>query len=452
MVMKYYLNSSLFLTFFLLVFCLCGKPLEGQVHYRYFYGKVLISDNREPLSNVNISFEGSRMGSITDDKGVFSFYIDTIPIFMIVSHIGFKTKRIFLDGTSNSMTLYMDKEILDLQEVVIRANKIESFFKDEHYTIRDYEIDSGLIYLLVYRNRVSKEELICKNLKGDTIARSGILFFTPISLYKDCLGYLQIVGEDTVFQIYKNDKVLQLIHGVSIVKFNEIMINCVTSTSQIMFFKKMINLGQGVQYYGVDRVNKKRHELTQVLDEKKAKMLRRNPEDAWALMRSQPDYFSQLSNLQRDEPDISKGELDSGRKGFDEWNFTTKILYRPVKTALYKVEKFICIFNIPDRQLEFFDTAGNYSYKLKINVEQIKDGRWSGDIFLDETQSKIYTTFLKSTGTGLYRIDLNTGELHKTLTLIHPFPQKIRIYKGQVYYLYGIPGDTDNKTLYRQDL
>jgi hypothetical protein len=411
----------------------------------------LTSDSRGPITNVNISFEGSKMGTVTDEKGGFSFYIDTIPIFMLVSHIGFKTKRILLDATSNSMTLYMDREIHELQEVVIQANKIEPYFKDEHYTIRDYEIDSGLVYLLVYRNRVSREELICRNLEGDTVACTGILSFTPISLYKDCLGYLQVLSEDSVFQVYRNDKVLQLIHGVGIAKFNEIMVNCVAATSQIMFFKKMITLGQGVQYYGVDRVSRKRHELTQVVDEKKAKMLRRNPEDAWSLMRSQPDYISQ-NNLQRNETDISKGELDSGRKGFDEWNFTNKILYRPMKTALYKVDKFICIFNIPDKQLEFFDTTGNYSYKLKINIEKIRDGRWSGDIFLDETQSKIYTTFLKSTGTGLYRIDLNTGELHKTLSLIHPFPQKIRIYKGKIYYLYGVPGSTDNKILYRQDL
>jgi hypothetical protein len=450
--MKYFVKSSTFLPFLLLAFCLSGKPAAGQVHYRFFYGKVLISDSREPLANVNISFEGSKMGSVSDGKGAFSFYIDTIPIIMIVSHIGFKTKRILLDGTSNSMTLYMDKEVRELQEVVIKANKIEPYFKDGRYTIRDYEIDSGLVYLLLYRNRVSREELICRNLEGDTIARTGILSFTPISLYKDCLGYLQIVGEDSVFHVYRNDKVLKLIQGVSAVKFNEIMVNCVASTSQVMFFKKMINLGQGVQYYGIDRLSRKRHELTQVLDEKKATMLRRNPEDAWALMRAQPDYFSQSTNLERNEPDISKGELDSGRKGFEEWNFTSKILYRPLKTALYKVDKFICIFNIPNRQLEFFDTTGNYSYKLKINVEQIKDGRWSGDIFLDESQSKIYTTFLKSTGTGLYRIDLNTGELHKTLILIHPFPQKIRIYKSQVYYLYGDPGDQENKTLYRQDL
>jgi hypothetical protein len=452
MVIKYFLNPFQFLLFLLLAFCLSGKPLAGQVHYRFYYGKVLISDNGKPLTNVNISFEGSKMGSVTDEKGAFSLYIDTIPIFMIVSHIGFKTKRILLDGTSNSMTLYMDREIRELQEVVIKANKIEPYFKDVHYTIRDYEIDSGLVYLLIYRNRISREELICKNLEGDTVACTGILSFTPISLYKDCLGYLQVVGEDTVYQVYRNNKVLQLIHGVSIAKFNEIMVNCVASTSQIMFFKKMVTLGQGVQYYGVDRVSRKRYEVTQVVDEKKAKMLRRNPEDAWALMRVQPDYFSQSNNLQRNEPDISKVELDSGRKGFDEWNFTNKILYRPVKTALYKVDKFICIFNIPARQLEFFDTTGNYSYKLKINVEQINAGRWSGDIFLDETRSKIYTTFLKSTGTGFYRIDLNTGELHKTLSLIHPFPQKIRIYKSQVYYLYSVPGDQENKILYRQDL
>ena len=397
-----------------------------------------MSDSRAPLANVNISFEGSKLGSATDQQGAFSFYIDTIPIFMKVSHLGFKTKRILLDGTSNSMTLYMETEIHELKEVEIRANKIESFFKSEHFTLRDYEIDSGFVYLLVYRNRVSKEELICKNLKGDTVARSGILYFTPASLLKDCLGYLHVVGKDSVFQVYRNDRDLWMIHAVGMDKFNDVLSNCVASTDQVLFFKKMFNLDQGVQYYGIDRISKERHELTQVLDEKKAKMLRRNPEDAWSLISSQPDYIP--------------NELPLFRKEFNEWSFTHKILYRPVKSALYIINKFVCIFDIPAKQLEFYDTVGNFSYKLKINIEEIKDGRWSGDIFLDESQSKVYTTFLKSTGTGLYRIDLNTGDLHKILNLIHPYPQKIRIYEDQVYYMYDILGDPDNKTLYRQSL
>jgi hypothetical protein len=156
--------------------------------------------------------------------------------------------------------------------------------------------------------------------------------------------------------------------------------------------------------------------------------------------------------MERGNPAGSGENLERSREEFEEWNFTHRILYRPLKTALYKIGDFICIFNIPGRELEFFDTDGNFSYKLKINIDFINDGRWSGDIFLDENQSKVYTTFQKSTGTALYRIDLNTGDLRKVLSVIHPYPQKIRIYKDQVYYLYDVMGDPDTKTLFRQGL
>ena len=451
MIMKDTIKRFLFFLLVVLVLFLSLKSADGQVHYRFYYGTIFTAESRSPLSNVNISFEGSKLGSVTDQKGAFSFYIDTIPIFMIVSHLGFKTKRILLDGTSNSMTIYMEREIRELKEVVISANRIEPFFEDEHYTLKDYEIDSGFVYLLVYRNRISKEELICRNLEGDTVARSGILSFAPISLFKDCLGYLHVIGTDSVFQVYRMDKILRMIHAVKMAKFNDVLANCLASTNRVLFFKKMFNLDQGVQYYGIDRISKKRLVLAQVVDEQQVKMLRRNLEDIWSLISNQPDYFAQLNDMEREQV-ISRNELTRARKEFNAWNFTHKILYRPVKTTLLKIGNFICIFNVPAKELEFFDTDGNFSYKLKINVDIVKEGRWSGDIFLDENQSKVYTTFLKSTGTGLYRIDLNTGDLHKILTLIHPYPQKIRIYKDQVYYMYDVLGDPDNKRLYRQNL
>jgi hypothetical protein len=187
------------------------------------------------------------------------------------------------------------------------------------------------------------------------------------------------------------------------------------------------------------------------VDEQKAKMLRRNPEDAWSLIINHPDYFDQLNDANREQM-ISREELKGSRNQFNEWNFTQKILYRPIKTTLLKIGNYICIFNIPAKELEFFDMDGNFSYKLKINTDVIREGRWSGDIFLDEDQCKVYTTFLKSSGTGLYRIDLNTGDLHRRLTLIHPYPQKLKIYKDKAYYMYDVLGDPDNKTLYRQGL
>jgi hypothetical protein len=442
------MKTTAFLTALFLAFLVLEKPAEGQVRYRFFYGKVVEAETKKPISNVNISFKGSKMGSVSDQKGAFSFYIDTIPVTMIISHLGYKTKRILLDGKSNSMNLYLDKDIQELKEVEILSNKTEPFFKDEHYTIRDYEIDSGRVYLLVYRYNISKEELICKNLDGDTVARSGILPFTPLSILKDCLGYLHIVGKDSVFQVYLRDKTLEMIHPVGMEKFNEVLLNCVASTDRVLFFKKMIKLGQGVQYYGIDRVTLKRRELTQVVDEKKTKMLRLNPTDAYLLGTILPGGRS--IDLEKEEE--TSQSIQMGREGFNNWNWVHKALYRPIKTALYRIGDYICIFDVPGKELEFFDPEGNFSYKLKISIDQIRDGRWSGDIFMDETQSKAYTTFLKSSGTNLYRIDLNTGDLRKILSIIHPYPQKIRVYKEQVYYLYDVLGDPDNKTLFRQKL
>ena len=87
MIMKDLMKPFLFLPLVLLALFLSWKPVDGQIHYRFYYGKVFMSDSRGPLANVNISFEGSKLWSVTDQKGAFSFYIDTIPIFMIVSHI-----------------------------------------------------------------------------------------------------------------------------------------------------------------------------------------------------------------------------------------------------------------------------------------------------------------------------------------------------------------------------
>jgi hypothetical protein len=437
----------IFLQVFLLLPC-C--PLSAQQHYRFFYGKVFVSGTKTPVSNVNIAFEGSEMGSVSDKKGEFSFYVDTIPIFMKVSHLGYKTKRILLDGSSNSMVLYLDPEIRELKEVEIKANRIEACFKDEHYNLRDYEIDTGMIYLLVYRNKVSQEELICRDQQGDTVARSGLLGFTPLGIARDCLGYLHVWGKDSVYQVFREGKQLELTYPVGIEKYQKILGNCIASTPEFLFFKKATDYGQKVMYYGVDRKSSMQKVISNVVDEEKAKMLRRNPEDAWMMMVDPPDAGGGVINAPRDEQDVTSAQLGSSREAFNAWSFNKKVLYRPMKTALYRIRNFICVFNIPGRQLEFYDLDGNFSYKLKLNIEAVRDGRWSGEIYMDESQSEVYTTFLKSTGTGLYRIDLNNGNLHKRLSLIHPYPQKIKIYNDQIYYMFDVLGDPDNRILYRQ--
>ncbi len=403
----------------------------AQKHYNFFYGKVIETGKKTGMQGVNLSVEGSKIGTVTDKTGAFSFFIDSLPATLVVSYIGFETKTILLDATSFSLTLYLSRKATDLQEVEIKADAREAFFKDEHYAVLDYELDSNMVYLLIYRQNRSNAELICKNLEGDTIAASAPFYFKPERLFKDCLGKLHVLSHDSGFQVYRQEKQLHLIHPVNLKKFDDVLKNCVAATPEVLFFQNVTDHGLGVEYFGVNRLTFIKKPISRITDEKKMKMLRRNPEDAQLL-------GSQIQ--------------PSGRDEFVTWNYVHKILYRPIKTSLFRIGRYICIFNTPDRQMEFYDSAGAFSYKLALHIDEVGDGRWSNDILTDETDGMVYTFFIRNGTFSIYKININNGLLKYRMSLFHAYPRKVKVYNGWVYYLYDVAGDPDNKMLYRQKL
>ena len=401
----------------------------AQEPYHFFYGKVLDSKTKRGLSGVNLSVPGSRFGTVSDRKGAFSFFTDSIPAMLEVSHVGYETKAVLLDETSFSLTLYLQPAVTQLAEVEIKAQVLETFFRDEHYSVLDYDADSGLVWMVVYRQSLANARLVCRNFAGDTVAQSQPLRFRPQSLFRDCLGMLHVLSRDSGYQVLRRDSLLEMFHSVNLKKFDDVLRNCVSSTPEVLYFQKITDQGMGVEYYGVDRKTFVKSSIGKVEDRKRSKMLRRNTEDARMLANPlQPD----------------------GREDFVTWNFVHKVLYRPLKTALYRVGSYTCIFNIPDRQMEFYDEAGAFSYKLALKIAEIRDGRWTADILPDRATGKVYTTFLQNGTCTVYQINTETGVLKKRIALEHSYPQKIKISDGWIFYLYDVAGDADNKRLYRQ--
>jgi hypothetical protein len=414
---------------FFLLFHFTGANTEAQRNYNFFYGKVFEAGTKTAMAGVNLSVDHSRIGTSTDNAGSFSFFIDSLPAVLTVSYVGFETKTILIDSTSYSLTLYLTRKATNLQEVEIKARSHEAFFKDDHYAVLDYEIDSGLVYLLIYKSYLSHATLICKNLNGDTVATSLPFYFRPDKLFRDCLGFLHVLSRDSGFQVFRQGNQIHLIHPVDLKKFDDVLKNCVAATPEILFFQKVTDHGMGMEYYGVNRKTFQKTSLSRITDEKKMKMLRRNPEDAYWLGSSiQPD----------------------GREDFVSWNYVHKILYRPIRTALYRIGEYICIFNTPDHQAEFYDGAGNFSYKLLLKTDKVNDGRWTNDVLIDEVTGKVYTVFIQNGIYHVYQINLDDGMLNKRISLFHPYPEKVRIYNDWVFYLYDLASDPDNKMLYRQ--
>jgi hypothetical protein len=397
-----------------------------------FKGKVADKETRAVITGANISISGTKRGTSSNEKGEFAITIYNIPVYITVSHVGYETQRIWFDNTSPFITVLLNPAANILQEVEIKVkNEPVPFFKDNQYSVLDYEVDSNMVYMLIYRFRLVNSELICKSVDGDTVARSGNLRFKPTGLFRDCMGNLHVLSTDSAYQLWRKGDLITLLFPVGISRFHSKLPDCVASTDTFLFFRKPTPDGLSVDFYTIDRKTSRKRYINTVRDEAKLKLLHDNPMDYFYLMM-----------------DTIPG--DAGQAA--EWQWVKKILYRNNKSTLHRIGDFICIFNTADYTLALYTLSGEFTSKLKMPIEKIEDGKWTSEIYIDNMENKAYTSFRKGELYTIYRIDLNTGEVKRKLTTDHEFPQKIRVHNNFLFYLYTIPGKGDNKYLYRQKL
>lgn len=410
---------------------LCSTGLMAQRQYQYFYGTVTDPETRQTLPGVNLTFEGLKQGYVTDAKGAFSFFLDTIPVYMVVSSMGYETKKIWLDGTSPKLSIRLTPALLTLPEIeIVARSKAEPFFRDAAYAVLDYAVDSGGVFLLIYRFTLAESEVLYKTHDQLSVAGSGTLWFRPDSLFRDCLGNLHVMGHDSCYQLFADTAQVRLLYPVETERFRQLLQQCVASTETKLFFRKETLDGFGIDFYRVDRETHVNEKVASVVDEETLARLRAN----------QDDYGR-----------IRSDKIPDGRSEFQAWSFARKVMYKPRTAVMVQIGEHICIFNTADMTIEFYTPDGDFTSKVKFDVSQISAGRWTREIYVDGKTSKAYTSFIRNGEMTLYRVNPETGVLYRSCRLTHGYPQRIRVCGGAVYYMYNVPGEPDNKQVFRQE-
>ena len=121
-------------------------------------GCVLSSNDNLPVSQVNISVQGTHTGTSTDENGKYILTDIQLPAVLTFSHVAFKKEKITLtkkhikNGKINLNVLLKEKST-ELDEFVVRSQKIYNLER----LVYDFEIDSSNIYLLC--NKKGKKSL-----------------------------------------------------------------------------------------------------------------------------------------------------------------------------------------------------------------------------------------------------------------------------------------------------
>ncbi|WP_405329009.1 SusC/RagA family TonB-linked outer membrane protein [Leeuwenhoekiella sp. LLG6367-2.1] len=102
---------------FVLVFSLCSFIGFGQ-NIRTITGTISAADDSMPLPGVNVLVEGTNAATVTDFDGNFQLEIPSGDATLVVSYVGFITKRIPVSSQSN-FTISLETDVQSLSEVVV---------------------------------------------------------------------------------------------------------------------------------------------------------------------------------------------------------------------------------------------------------------------------------------------------------------------------------------------
>ncbi len=448
-----------FLVFFLILFHLVVVSQKTDVRVT---GAVYDETSGEPLENVNIRFQQSRTGTITDDLGGFLLSTQNLPAILIVSHIGYETENISIKfAPLDELIINLRQKTSGLSGVVITSNRIDTVFIDDEYAVLDYEVLDDGILLLIFKYNLLRSELLFTDFGGRELMELKVLPAKPLQLLKDCLGSLHVISKNKAFQVSLDDDLIRLYDGVEIGKFRALMDDCKFEIKNKLYFSQKGFMELGRIFYYINTDDNQKHLLCSIFDENKMDFFYQNPENAILFGVTGPD----LGDLRGLEGDLDL--IGHMRFADTEAHFRKTTFLSPAYLPIFRIGDSVAIFNHPKSQIEFYGFTDSLlgsipisyhldslTYKGIVPASAFKrEGKWLKEIYVDQKLGKAYTLFMKSNGNKTIKeINLKTGGLLPAILIPFPYVRKINIYDGYVYFIYKGWGSNQRNKLFRQRL
>lgn len=104
-------------------------------------GKVMDSENGDPLIGVNIRIDGTEEGTISDWDGSFDLTSKTDPpIRLVISYVGYKTKEEIVEEPEVHLDILMSAETVSLESVVVQADRLSEKQKEAPLTVESMDM------------------------------------------------------------------------------------------------------------------------------------------------------------------------------------------------------------------------------------------------------------------------------------------------------------------------
>ena len=398
----------------------------------------------------------SKAAVFTDQKNTISRRSGYVKISVFkdecvqIKHVSYRDTSICHQQILAADTIWLSRKINHLQSVDISA-KPYVLFKDEESHVMDFEFIDDSLLILTYE----KEKMFRRSTEQSKSLYQGckLLLVSPNSkvleehamidlvegFYKDVLGQIFVITENTVFHVQVNRERLHL-EPVNRQFFDE-RINPVKAAIDSNFV-----MDNYVWHYPEFSF------FIQSPDSEKPEIMRTIRDNfTMELFRAEYKYMNNRDKLwairKEMETGVDKEVLAAYRTGFQ-----SSLYYQSLYAPVFEWRNSYLVFDHHNGFIYRHDSVGISIDSVSIEYLNIRHQKFTDEIIADKSQDEFYAVFKKSGIKYLGNLNIDSGKAEDISRLYYPYPENIKIRDGSAYYLYRKPEDAQYTYLYSESI
>lgn len=341
-----------------------------------------------------------------------------------------------------SLTIKLREKTTILADVdVFATNKPETLVGKPTYGIYDFDFYEDKLVLLTSKNELKRSEIKLTDYSGKEFMSLPV----PVEageaqkFFHDYLGNTNLLCKDTILRIEISDNFF-LITGITKKEY-ERSLKPVNDTANGNYYYNDQNPDYpAFNYYYLSKSDPKQHKLLY-------SVINRSLMD---LYNFEYYYLPSRGQLEArrlaDAYKVDKKVIAALMSGFTRSKF-----YEPLYAPLFVLKDTVCLFNHYNDRIFHFDKENVLIDSVTINYHHPKNWHtWKKQLFVDDSENKVYALFKNGANVSLKFIDHHTGKIKGVHKFVNITADKIKIKDGYAYYTYRPFESTQEKFLYRE--
>lgn len=395
----------------------------------------LVNPSGEGIADVHISYNNKTWQTSSNTEGYFSLKVDSGTVYLGFTHVAYEDT--YWKGKSSDVkkeqpiVIGMKVRVEMLIETTLSDKKITPVYEKERLWVKDYTFIENNILLLLPKNGRNGQKtpsLVLVDQQGKVLTSKGVSGLKESYLLKDCVGEIYLFGKETCWLVREEDKELFLYNPMKPDSILPYIKNCVTELGDQIYFQwpdyhDMILRNVYIYKQSPNSFRK----LCDVADSVRIANFEKEYDYAY-YARPRP-YGAGMW------PELKMFGLEFLRRmQYVDWT-DRRTRFRPIKAPLKKCGDQILVFDYVHNRIEHYNKD---AVKVKTTEVDYPEQKFhTGKVIVDDKTDRVYALFKKRSLYFLKEVDLESGEVLRTVEIPeHSFVKKIRVSGGKLYFLY----------------